>query len=119
MKKIGNDGKPTGDPLEFNNEYALYEMLQSGQYCVVDKHSGEMASLDSATNVSIESVDSTTMAKAEAEYNAATAKISAKEKQLDRQMTKLDTEHEALKTERDSLKEIIQQNVDNTFKLFG
>ncbi|MBR2525144.1 hypothetical protein IKE67_01635 [bacterium] len=104
------------------DSYTLYEMIQSGEYIFRAKNEqGQWEEIDISTQstVTIDSVDNATLAQAEAKYNAATSKIHAKEKELDRQQSKLDTEHEALKTERDSLKEIIRDNVDNTFKLFG
>ena len=106
---------------QFSNvdAYTLYEMVQSGEFCLMQTSSTNIVDVTNTTSLGLASVDSVELAKAEAEYNAATSKISRKEKEIDRQMTKLDTEHEALKTERDSLKEIIQENVDNTFKLFG
>ena len=63
--------------------------------------------------------DSTLVAQAEAEYNAANMKISKKEKQLDNELKKLDTEHNALQTEADSVKNLIGKNVEKTFNLFA
>ena len=59
------------------------------------------------------------LAKAEAEYNAATAKINTKEKKLDQQMKEMDTEHNALKTEYDSVKSLIGDNISKSFQLFS
>ena len=63
--------------------------------------------------------DDTNLAKAEAEYNAQTAKINAKEKKLDQQMKEMDTEHSALKTEYDSVKSLISDNISKSFQLFS
>ena len=63
--------------------------------------------------------DTTDLAKAEAEYNAKTAKINAKEKKLDQQMKEMDTEHSALKTEYDSVKSLIGDNISKSFQLFS
>ena len=71
-----------------------------------------------STQMAIKS-DDTDLAKAEAEYNAATAKINAKEKKLDQQMKEMDTEHSALKTEYDSVKSLISDNVSKSFQLFS
>ena len=95
----------------------IYEMIESGEFKI--QLNGSDVSAAEQVNIGIESISTAELAQAEAEYNAATSKIQRKEKELDRQQSKLDTEHEALKTERDSLKEIIRDNVDNTFKLFG
>ena len=63
--------------------------------------------------------DTTNLAKAEANYNAKTAKINAKEKKLDQQMKEMDTEHSALKTEYDSVKSLIGENISKSFQLFS
>ena len=63
--------------------------------------------------------DTTDLAKAEADYNAKTAKINAKEKKLDQQMKAMDTEHSALKTEYDSVKSLISDNISKSFQLFS
>ena len=63
--------------------------------------------------------DTTDLAKAEADYNAKTAKINAKEKKLDQQMKEMDTEHSALKTEYDSVKSLISDNISKSFQLFS
>ena len=63
--------------------------------------------------------DTTDLAKADAEYNAKTAKINAKEKKLDQQMKEMDTEHSALKTEYDSVKSLISDNISKSFQLFS
>ena len=63
--------------------------------------------------------DTTDLAKAEADYNAKTAKINAKEKKLDQQMKEMDTEHSALKTEYDSVKSLIGDNISKSFQLFS
>lgn len=54
-------------------------------------------------------------AKAEAYWKTETAKLSRKEKQLDRELTKLQTEYSSLTTDYESVKSIIQQNVTKSF----
>ena len=107
----------------------LYEMIESGQYYlegnvttttadgVTSTKRGEI-SVSSNTNLAIES-DTTELAKAEAEYNAKTAKINNKEKLLDNDLKALDTEHSALKTEYESVKSLIGENIDKSFNLFS
>ena len=107
----------------------LYEMIESGQFYlegtissttadgVTTSKKGEV-SVSSNTQLAIES-DTQELAKAEAEYNAKTAKINNKEKLLDNDLKALDTEHSALNTEMDSVKSLIKENVDKTFNLFS
>ena len=78
----------------------------------------EEVSVSGNTFLNIQS-DDTNLAKAEAEYNAQTAKINAKEKKLDQQMKEMDTEHSALKTEYDSVKSLISENISKSFQLFS
>ena len=78
----------------------------------------EEVSVSGNTFLSIQS-DDTNLAKAEAEYNAKTAKINSKEKKLDQQMKEMDTEHNALKTEYDSVKSLISDNISKSFQLFS
>ena len=83
----------------------------------LDRKPKEM-SVDGTNSLAIAS-DTTDLAKAEAEYNAKTAKINKKEKLLDNDLKALDTEHNALKTEYDSVKSLISDNVSKSFNLFS
>ena len=107
----------------------LYEMIESGQFYLVSdvttttadgvsKTETKEISVSSNTQLAIES-DTTELAKAEAEYNAKTAKINNKEKLLDNDLKALDTEHSALKTEYESVKSLIGENIDKSFNLFS
>ena len=94
----------------------LHDMIESGEFYL--ERSGAEVSVSSDVNLAIES-DTTELAKAEAEYNAATAKINKKEKTLDNEMKSLDTEHNALQTEFDSVKTLIGDNVEKSFNIFS
>ena len=111
------------------SESELYEMIESGQFYLegdlttttadgnTTVERGEV-SVSSDTKLAIES-DTTELAKAEAEYNAKTAKINNKEKLLDNDLKAADTEHSALKTEYESVKSLIGENIDKSFNLFS
>ena len=110
-------------------ESQLYEMIESGEYMLrerktytdengVEQFGFRNTSVSGSSQLAIEA-DSTELAKAEAEYNAATAKINKKEKLLDNDLKALDTEHNALKTEFESAKSLIGENVEKTFNLFS
>lgn len=107
----------------------LYEMIESGQFYLegdvktvgadgVETYVKGEVSVSSTTQLAIES-DDKDLAVAEAEYNAATAKINKKEKLLDNDIKNLDTEHSALSTEYDSVKSLIGDNIDKSFQLFS
>ena len=96
----------------------LYEMIESGQFYLTKN--GAEVSVASEPTLAIENErDNGVLAKAEAEYNAATAKINRKEKLLDNDLKALDTEHSALSTEFDSVKTLIGDNVEKSFNLFS
>ena len=112
-----------------DNEW-LQAMIQSGQFTLeiieTDKKTGEV-DLD-ATSVSSDScvgytqtteIDKRAFAKAEAEYEHRLKQIDKKDKQYDLELSKLETERQALTTEYDSVKKVIQDNIDRTFKIFS
>ena len=87
------------------------------QYDVEEK---DLFDTNIATNVSLQEVaDETELKKAEVEYEASMRKIDAKDKQYDVELAHLENERNAIKTEMDTLKTVIKDNVDRTFKLFG
>ncbi len=102
------------DDAVLNDANWLQQAVESGEFYIADM-SGNEVSVSSNVTLAIES-DNSDFAKAEAEYNAATAK---KEKQLDNEMKVLDTEHQALKTEFDSVKSLIGDNIEKSFNLFS
>ena len=57
--------------------------------------------------------------KAQADYDGATAKLSAEEKQLDMELTQINTEHNAVKTEYDAVKSLVSDNTDKSFNVFS
>lgn len=71
-----------------------------------------------ATDISSEP-DDAAVAKAEAEYQAETKDIEAKDKQYDSMLKLLDTEHSALQTEYDSVKSVITKNTERTLKMYS
>lgn len=63
--------------------------------------------------------DQVAIARAEAEYTKKLNEIESKDKQYDIDIKKLDTEHNALQTEYESIQNVIQKNVDRSFKAFS
>ena len=98
--------------------YAALSDTNKGAYINVNGEYWKTTSVSGNGNLAMES-DSTMLAKAEAEYNAATSRINRKEKLLDNELKALDTEHSALKTEQDAIKSLISDNVDKTFNIFS
>lgn len=63
--------------------------------------------------------DDAAIARAEVKYKNATTEIENKDKKYDQDLKKLDTEHNALQTEYESLKNVIDKNVERSFKAFS
>ena len=63
--------------------------------------------------------DEKELKKAEATYEAETTRINRKDAQYDTLLSQTETERSAIKTEMDSLKQVRNDNIDKTFKLFS
>lgn len=63
--------------------------------------------------------DERAIARAESKYNQDMADLENQDKKLDLELKKLDTEHSALQTEYDSVKNVVDKNVESSFKTFG
>ncbi|MBR2525506.1 hypothetical protein IKE67_03470 [bacterium] len=108
----------------FNNDPGwLYEAIESGEfYLVATDNSGNASGgqVNIASDTSLSEVrDDSDEAIAKAEYDAAMRKINNKEKQIDSQISRLNTEYSAANQEYDSVKQIISDNTQYSFKLFG
>jgi len=77
-------------------------------------------SISPSTSTNMRAVaDETAIKKAEVKYKRKLEELESKEKDLDRNLTNLETERNALTTERDSIKSVIKDNIDRTFKIFS
>nr|MCR5265313.1 hypothetical protein [Cyanobacteria bacterium RUI128] len=63
--------------------------------------------------------DEINLKKAEAQYEADMRKIDRKDAKYDAELAACENERNAIKTEMDTLKNVIKDNVDKTFKLFS
>ena len=66
-----------------------------------------------------EVADERAIARAESKYNQDMADLENKDKKFDLELKKLDTEHKALETEYESVKNVVNKNVETTFKMFS
>lgn len=64
-------------------------------------------------------LDTSDDAAAESKHNYEISLLSAKENMLEMDLAQLETQHEAVMKEYESVKELISNNVDRTFKLFS
>lgn len=110
----------TASPLEDNTifvEYLKNGTLRLEYYSTADK---EFVSTTLSEDTCIQEVeDDKAIAKAETKYNQDMLAIENQDKILDLELNKLDTEHSALQTEYDSVKNIVDKNVESSFKTFG
>lgn len=65
------------------------------------------------------SIDTKAIKVAEAKYEHDLKEIEQKDKQFDLTLTKLETERQALTTEYESVKKVVEENIDRTFKIFS
>lgn len=64
-------------------------------------------------------IDKAFLAKAEAKYEHSMKQIDKKDKQLDLSLSKLNSEREALKTQYETLKNVVKENIQRTYTIFG
>lgn len=95
--------------------------FESGLVCLEQVDSNNNWNTTTYTNCSdiTEQTNNTAITKAEAEYNAAMAKIENKDKRYDLELKNIDTEHNSLQTEYDSIKTAIDKNIERTFKIYS
>ena len=95
--------------------------FESGLVCLEQVDSNNNWSTTTYTNCSdiTEQTNNAAITKAEAEYNAAMAKIENKDKRYDLELKNIDTEHNSLQTEYDSIKTAIDKNIERTFKIYS
>ena len=112
-----------------NDGNALKGMLESGRIAIETvAFDGKGGVVDSTTSVGADSsvqytttstINKKELAKAEAEYEHAMKQIDRKDKKYDMDLNRLETERTALTTEYDSVKKVIQDNIERTFKIFS
>lgn len=110
------------------NEYGLADsnvlnnFIVNGQLYLYNVNSGQpnisTAMLPSETSVQYV-LDTSDDAEAESKYEYELAKISRQDNMLDIEMQQLETQHEAVLKEYESVKKVISNNIDRTFKLFS
>ena len=101
----------------------LADLTEAQINAMTDKEYEEMMGIVNtsvATNTSLREVSNEiNVKKAEAKYEADMKEINKKDTKYDTQLSACETERNAIKEEVDSLKNVIKDNVDRTFKLFS
>lgn len=86
----------------------------------IDTEQMQLVGTSVATETSLQEVANTeNVKKAEATYEKDMKKINKKETKIDTELQQCEAERSSIKTEQDSLKQVIKDNVDLTFKLFS
>lgn len=112
--------KALQDGLASSAEWIQFA-FESGLVCLEQVDANNNWNTTTYTNCSdiTEQTNNAAITKAEAEYNAAMAKIENKDKRYDLELKNIDTEHNSLQTEYDSIKTAIDKNIERTFKIYS
>ena len=116
----GTAGNVQKSPLKDNTvfEAALRDGSLRLEYYSTTSKSFKTTTI-SEDNCIQEVSDERAIARAESKYNQDMADLENQDKKLDLELKKLDTEHSALQTEYDSVKNVVNKNVESSFKTFG
>lgn len=124
-RQYGNETYVVSDATQFmNNPKLLQDMIMNGLLFVYNTNDEDATSALSLSSLEAETeieyvLDTSDDAQAQSKYDYETARISRQDNSLDMDMQQLETQHEAVSKEYDSVKEVIQSNVERTFKLFS
>ena len=116
----GTAGNVQKSPLKDNTvfEAALRDGSLRLEYYSTTSKSFKTTTI-SEDNCIQEVADERAIARAESKYNQDMADLENQDKKLDLELKKLDTEHSALQTEYESVKNVVDKNVESSFKTFG
>ncbi len=119
-KGTGTAGNVEKSPLKDNTvfEAALRDGSLRLEYYSTTSKSFKTTTI-SEDNCIQEVADERAIARAESKYNQDMADLENQDKKLDLELKKLDTEHSALQTEYESVKNVVDKNVESSFKTFG
>lgn len=99
----------------------INNMIKNAQVVLAtfDEDTNEIDNVTASSNVGLREIsNSTEIAKADSEYEAEMEEINSKEAKYNTQLNQLETERNAIQTEIESLKQIRDDNINSTFKLF-
>ncbi|MBQ6516617.1 hypothetical protein IJI31_05495 [bacterium] len=125
-KSVPDSVMSDGDWLQkmVENAYAVIRKMTMQEEKITDGENIDkfniFADSSVSTDTSLREIPDTIKLKlAEAKYESENRKIDQKESQLDMQLTKLETERKAITTEYDSVKKVISDNIERSFKTFN
>ena len=105
----------------------LQNMLSTGQWLLQQSSSAENEENDiewkeitwQSSSQIVEVYDTSDDAAAESEYESAMADIQKKDKIFELRLQQVETEEKAVEKELDSVKDVIKQNIDDSYKTFA
>ena len=71
------------------------------------------------SSVTQDVLDTSDDGKAESEYESKLAVIKCQDQKLDMELKQIETQHKAAETELDAIKDVINKNIEKTFKIFA
>ncbi len=98
-----------------NGKYTI-ERYSSNSQILEDPWSG--VSWDAASNITDQYYEDDD-AEAKAKYDRLSKQVESQDKKLQLDLDNIETQRDAVKTEKDSVKDVISNNVENTFNTFG
>lgn len=126
-EQIFNAIEAAGGCTEITTENAksgswLTNMVKNAQVVLAtfDNDKKELDNITASSNVGLREISNDReITKADSEYEADMDAINSKETKYNTQLNQLESERNAIKTEIESLKQIREDNISSTFKLFS
>ena len=126
-EQIFNAINAAGGCTEITTENAksgswLTNMVKNAQVVLAtfDNDKKELDNITASSNVGLREISNDReITKADSEYEADMEAINSKETKYNTQLNQLESERNAIKTEIESLKQIREDNISSTFKLFS
>lgn len=126
-EQIFNAIEAAGGCTEITTENAksgswLTNMVKNAQVVLAtfDNDKKELDNITASSNVGLREISNDReITKADSEYEADMEAINSKETKYNTQLNQLESERNAIKTEIESLKQIREDNISSTFKLFS
>lgn len=97
-------------------------MIKNAQVVLAtyNRNTEELDNITASSNTGLREISNdTAVARADSEYEVALETINEKERKYDIKLKQLETERNAIQSEIESLKQIAEDNIGSTFKLFS
>lgn len=112
-----------------SNKIAFQDSLQSGSLYLKKYDPTAASETDSGSALQTQAITGSTFldselyteddAKAQAEFEQESRKVQNQDKMLDLELKNIETQHKAIETEYDSVKQVIQKNIETSYKIFA